>query len=87
MTPDIRSTASTKRPAMTPLSNTNTETDMTGFKTFLYGLAIAGLALLSNEEMAAFFAKHIEWVGTLTGTGIIILRALTTNAIFNRGAK
>ena len=59
---------------------------MKGFRTIAYGLLIAGLALLSNDAMVAFFAEHLPWVGGFVGTGIVALRALTNSPIFKKWA-
>ena len=55
---------------------------MKGFKTIAYGLLIAGIAIFSNGEMQEYFALHIPTIGGLLGTGVIVLRALTSSAIF-----
>jgi hypothetical protein len=57
---------------------------MKGFKTFAFGALIVLISILSNAEMQTFFAEHLPKVGGLTGTAIIILRALTTSAIFKK---
>lgn len=54
-----------------------------GFKTVIFGLLIAGISILSNAEMQAFISANLPWVGSGVATAIVILRALTSSAIFN----
>lgn len=57
---------------------------MKGFKTVIFGLALALIAVFSNAEMQAFIAENIPAVGGSIGTIVIILRALTTSTIFKK---
>ena len=53
-----------------------------GFKTVVFGVLIGATAVFSNADMQAFFAEYLEWIGGMTGTAIVILRALTASPIF-----
>lgn len=53
-----------------------------GWKTVLFGVLIAATAALSSPEMQAFISNNIPAVGTGIGTAIVVLRAITTSAIF-----
>ena len=55
---------------------------MNGFKTAIYGLCIMALSIFSNQEMQAFFAEHLPWIGGVAGFIVIALRAITSSAIF-----
>lgn len=57
---------------------------MKGMKTVVFGLFIAALSVLSNADMQAWFAEYLPWVGGMTGTAIIILRAITNSPIFKK---
>lgn len=57
---------------------------MKGYKTLVFGLLIAALSVLSNAEMQVFVADNLPALGSLTGTVIIILRAVTTSPIFKK---
>ena len=56
-----------------------------GWKTIVYGLLIAVLSVVSSNDMQAFVGEHLPAIGGLTGTAIIILRALTDSPIFQKG--
>ena len=60
---------------------------MKGWKTVALGILIAVLAALSDADMQAWVSQNLPWVGGGVGTAIIILRALTTSAIFEKGDK
>ena len=55
-----------------------------GWKTIIFGVLVGATAALSSPEMQAFIADNIPEVGTGIGTAIVILRALTTSAIFKQ---
>jgi len=55
-----------------------------GFKTILFGVLVAAISVLSNPEMQAFVAEHLPEVGGMIGTAIVVLRAVTTSAIFKK---
>jgi len=57
---------------------------MKGFKTVAFGVLIAAISVLSNPEMQAFVADHLPEVGGMIGTAIVVLRAITTSAIFKK---
>ena len=59
---------------------------MNGFKTVAYGICIGLIGAMSTPEMQAFIGAHIPMVSAAIGTGIVVLRALTSSAIFNKGA-
>lgn len=58
-----------------------------GFKTVAFGVLIALIAIFSNPEMQAFFAANVPWIGTLVGTIVVILRAVTNSGIFKPTVK
>ena len=55
-----------------------------GWKTVAYGVLIGLLGLLTNEDMAAFLAEHVKWIGPLIGTGVVVLRAVTSSPVFEK---
>ena len=57
---------------------------MKGYKTMLFGLLTAALAIFSNADMQLWFADNMELVGGAVGTVIIILRALTNSPMFKK---
>lgn len=57
---------------------------MKGFKTVIFGILIAAISVFSNADMQAYFAENLPAVGTMTGTIVIVLRALTTSSIFKQ---
>ena len=60
---------------------------ISGFKTVAYGVLIGGIAVLGDADVQAFIAAHIPSIGAMVGTGIVILRALTSSAIFSKAGK
>ncbi len=60
---------------------------MTGWKTVAYGLLIAITAALSSAELQQLISENIPVVGGAIGTGIVILRALTSSSIFKKAVK
>ena len=60
---------------------------MTGWKTVAYGLLIALTAALSSAELQQLISENIPVVGGAIGTGIVILRALTSSSIFKKAVK
>jgi len=60
---------------------------MKGFKTVAFGILIAAISILSNHEMQTFIAQHLPEVGSMIGTAIVVLRAVTSSAIFNTKGK
>lgn len=57
---------------------------MKGFKTVAFGVVLAALSILSNEEMRAFVAGYMPEIGSSIGAMIIFLRWLTTSPIFKK---
>ena len=57
---------------------------MKGWKTIVYGILIAISSIASGADMQQFVADHLPAVGGLMGTAVIILRVLTTSAIFTK---
>ncbi len=57
---------------------------MKGWKTVAFGVIVAAITMLSGQEFQAFLGDHIPWLGALTGTIIVVLRALTTSPIFKK---
>jgi hypothetical protein len=55
---------------------------MKGFKTVAFGVALALISIFSNAEMQAWVATNLPVVGGLTGTLVVVLRAITTSSIF-----
>ena len=53
-----------------------------GFKTVAFGVLVALIAIFSSPDMQAFFAENLPWVGSLVGTAVVILRAVTNSSIF-----
>lgn len=53
-----------------------------GFKTVVFGAAIGLIALFSSPEVQAFIAQHIPAIGGTVGGLVIVLRAITSSAIF-----
>ncbi len=51
---------------------------MKGFKTVIFGVLIALIALFSNAEMQDFFAENLPAVGSVTG----VLRVLALGVGF-----
>ena len=57
-----------------------------GFKTVAYGVCIGLIGALSTPEMQVFIGAHIPSLSAAIGTGIVVLRAMTSSAIFNKVA-
>jgi len=57
---------------------------MKGFKTIGFGILLAILSIFSNPDMVAFISENIPAVGTSIGGIVIVLRAVTSSAIFNK---
>ena len=55
---------------------------MNGFKTVIFGAALALIAVFSSVEMQAFIAAHIPSIGGIIGTAVVVLRAVTNSGIF-----
>jgi len=55
-----------------------------GYKTVLFGLALALISIFSNEEMVLFISENVPVLGTFIGTIVIVLRALTSSAVFKK---
>ena len=53
-----------------------------GYKTVVFGVLLALIAIFSSPDMQAYFADNLPWVGSLVGTIIVVLRAITTSSIF-----
>lgn len=53
-----------------------------GWRTTAYGVLIGVIGAFSTPEMTAFIAEHLGWLSSIIGGGIVVLRALTTSAIF-----
>ncbi len=60
--------------------------EVKGFRTVVFGIAIAGISILSNAEMQAWIAEHLPYLGGMAGTLIIVLRAFTSSPIFKKDA-
>ncbi len=60
---------------------------MKGWKTTILGVLIAVLGAVSSTDMQAWVMENFEWASGGLGTLIIILRALTTSPIFEKGDK
>lgn len=57
---------------------------MRGYKTVIFGVLLAASAAVSDASMQAFIAEHIPAAGMAIGTAVIVLRALTSSAIFKK---
>ena len=55
---------------------------MKGFKTVAFGVCLALISIFSNAEMQTFVAENLPAVGGITGTLVIVLRALTGSSVF-----
>lgn len=53
-----------------------------GWKTLVFGALLVLISIFSNAEVQAFVGEHLPVVGSITGTIVIVLRAITTSAIF-----
>ena len=53
-----------------------------GWKTVAFGAALALISVLSSPEVQAFVGQHLPWVGGITGTLVVVLRAITNSPIF-----
>lgn len=56
---------------------------MRGFKTFLYGIALILISILSNEEVVGFLTDNFRFTVAGIGVLVIILRAITDSPMFN----
>lgn len=66
------------------LKTKHKENIMKGFKTITFGVLLALISIFSNEEVIQFVAENFPAVGTSLGTAVIILRAVTSSAIFKK---
>jgi len=57
---------------------------MKGFKTVAFGVVLALSSIFANEQMITFITTHLPWVGSSIGGITIVLRAITSSAIFNK---
>ena len=57
---------------------------MTGYKTVIFGALLALISIFSNTEMQGWIMENFEAVGGLTGVAVIVLRAITSSAIFKK---
>jgi hypothetical protein len=55
-----------------------------GWKTVVFGVLLALVSALSNEEMKQFLVENVEWIGSSIGTIVVVLRALTNSSIFSK---
>ena len=55
-----------------------------GWKTVIFGILLALISILSNEEMKQFLVENVEWIGGSIGTIVVVLRALTNSSIFSK---
>ncbi len=53
-----------------------------GWKTVIFGIAVALTAVFSNLEVQTFVAAYLPWVGGFLGAAVVGLRALTNSSIF-----
>lgn len=54
-----------------------------GWKTVAFGVLLALTTLFSSPEMQVFIGENIPWLGPVTATIVVVLRAVSTSAIFN----
>ncbi len=57
---------------------------MKGFKTVVYGVLIALLAIFGDETVQQFVNENFQAVGVFLGTGVILLRTITSSPIFKQ---
>ena len=57
---------------------------MKGFKTIIYGVLIALIAVLGDDSVKLFVSENFAAVGGLLGTGVVVLRAVTNSAMFKK---
>lgn len=57
---------------------------MKGWKTVAFGILVAVLGAISDADTQIWITENLPWVSGGLGTAIIILRALTTSAIFSK---
>lgn len=57
---------------------------MKGFKTVAYGLLLALGSILASPEVSEHVGSHLGWYGSLAGTLVVVLRALTSSPIFKK---
>lgn len=55
---------------------------MKGWKTVVFGAALALTSILSNPEMQVFVSENLPWLGGIAGAIVVGLRALTSSSIF-----
>jgi len=55
-----------------------------GYKTVIFGVLLAAISVFSNTEMQGWIMENFEAVGGLTGVIVIVLRAITSSAIFKK---
>ena len=55
-----------------------------GFKTIVYGAALILGSALANPEVVEWVTEHFAITGGAIGTGVIILRAITSSPIFRK---
>ena len=55
-----------------------------GYKTLAMAIILGLITALSSAEMQQYVATNLTWLGPILGTGIVMLRALTTTPIFKK---
>ena len=53
-----------------------------GWKTVVYGAAIALTAVFSSPDVQVFISNNIPAIGGVVGLGVVILRTITSSPIF-----